>query len=97
MKKTFVLVCIRDTTLMWHWTITADDELDVARHILPQPWTYENVFWALRINMQRVDAVREEQSLHSIKESWFERRGRAVLYLVPVEPTAPVPTEVRGR
>ena len=84
--KLFVLVCIMDDALMWHWTIPAADELAAARHMLHKPWTYENAFWALRIDMRKLDELRAEELLQAIHESYTNMHTPAVLYLLPVAP-----------
>lgn len=84
----FVLVSIREDALMGHWSFRAADELAVARHLLDDPWQYENVFWALRISWKEVEQLSPEQLLQAIRDSYPNRHVRAVLYLLRVESPA---------
>ena len=82
----FVLVCIRDNALMWHWTISATDELDVARQIRRNPWSYENVYWALGVHMSKTKELDAEELLKAIQDSYMNMNSLpAVLHLMPVE------------
>jgi hypothetical protein len=83
-QKPFVLVLIRDNSLMRHWSFLAVDELAVARHVLRYYWQYEDVFWALRISLRDVESVSPEQLLKEIRDSYPNQRVRAVLHLLAV-------------
>ncbi len=84
----FVLVSIMENALMGHWSFRAADELAVARHLLRDPWQYENVFWALRISWKEVEQLDPEQLLQAIRDSYPNRHVRTVLYLLRVESSA---------
>ena len=88
-SNTFVLVCIMDNALIRHWTIPAADELDVARQMLRNPWSYEKAFWALGIHMSKVTEVHADKLLKAIQDSYMNMNSRpAVLHLVPVKQAA---------
>jgi hypothetical protein len=82
----FFLVSVMDDALMGHWTFQAADELAVMQQLLRDPWSYEDVFWGLRINLRQIDCVSPEELLETIKNSYGPAKTRTVLYLICVSP-----------
>lgn len=80
----FFLVSIMDDALMGHWTFQAADELSVMRHLLRDPWSYEDVFWGLRISLRDIERVTPEELLQVITDSYGPAKTRTVLYLIRV-------------
>jgi hypothetical protein len=66
----FFLVSMMDDALMGHWTFRAADELAVMWQLLRDPWSYEDVFWGLRISLRDIDQVTPEELLEAIKDSY---------------------------
>jgi hypothetical protein len=87
-QKQFVLVSIMENALMGHWSFRAPDELAVARYLLGHLWEYQDVFWALRISPDEVESLSPEELLQAIHDSYPNQHVRAVLYLLPIGPTA---------
>lgn len=84
----FFLVSVMDDALMGHWTFRAADEMAVMRQLLRDPWSYEEVFWGLRISLREVDRVTPEELLQTINDSYGPAKTRTVLYLIRVAPEA---------
>jgi hypothetical protein len=82
----FFLISVNEDVLMDHWTIRAADELAVMRHVLDNIWMYEGLFWALQINLFKIDQVSPEDLLQAIKDSYGARLN-ATIYLIRVAPT----------
>lgn len=87
-QNQFVLVSIMDNALMGHWSFRAADELAVARHLLRDPWQYQDVFWALRISVQDVQRLSPADLLQEIHGSYPNSHVRAVLHLLRIAQTA---------
>src|SRR5438105_12590562 len=82
----FILVSIREDALVGHWTFRAADELAVMRHLLRDPWSYEDVFWGLRIDLREIEQVTPEQLFQAVSDSYGPAKTRTVLYLIRVSP-----------
>ena len=82
----FVLVSIVEDALMGQWAFRAADELAVMRHLLRHPWSYEKVFWGLRISLRTIDQVSPEGLLQAIQDSYSDVHVEATLYLMRLAP-----------
>ncbi len=83
-----------ENALLGHWSFRAEDELAVARHMLRDPWEYQDVFWALRASVQEVERATPEELLQAIRDSYPNPHVRAALYLLPIADPADCTTGV---
>lgn len=83
-RNTYVVAVIMEGALMKHWSFHAADELAVARHLLTDPWEYEDVFWGLHMSHDEATRLKPEELLQAIRDSYPNNRVRAIVYLLPV-------------